>query len=286
MFQKHTFPSMAYIISAYGVKGVFLFFMCHVETYHMHTSMWYHVVHMKKNTMVVLVAVAGLGLFLALFALLSPRPFNSEGKNKQAQNDAGEYQIDPSDFVDASLVTSAMTGERQQLTEAEREGLLLMREEEKLARDVYNALGEQWGLRIFTNIAKSEQTHTDAMAQLLAVYGVENIVATDTRGHFENQDLQVLYTMLVEKGSVNVGEALVVGARIEDLDIYDLERLMQETDKQDILAVYANLQKGSRNHLRAFIRQIEQQGGTYTPEYLSEEEFSNILTNAQERGRV
>lgn len=42
------------------------------------------------------------------------------------------------------------------LNAAEIEGLLFMREEEKLAHDVYLALYAKWGLPIFQNIAQSE----------------------------------------------------------------------------------------------------------------------------------
>jgi len=53
-----------------------------------------------------------------------------------------------------------------EISEAEADGLAFMREEEKLARDVYLTLYDQWGLRSFSNIAASEQTHTDAVKNL------------------------------------------------------------------------------------------------------------------------
>ena len=49
-----------------------------------------------------------------------------------------------------------------QLTEAEENHILYMREEEKLARDVYLTLYELWGAEIFANISESEQQHMDA----------------------------------------------------------------------------------------------------------------------------
>ncbi|MDP2030099.1 MAG: DUF2202 domain-containing protein [Thiobacillus sp.] len=48
--------------------------------------------------------------------------------------------------------------------------LLFMREEEKLARDVYLTLYETWGLAVFSNIASSEQSHMDALLKLLRTY--------------------------------------------------------------------------------------------------------------------
>ena len=57
--------------------------------------------------------------------------------------------------------------------------MAVIREEEKLARDVYITLGEQWGLPIFASIAESEQRHMDAFGRLIDKYGLEDPV-TDT----------------------------------------------------------------------------------------------------------
>ena len=76
----------------------------------------------------------------------------------------------------------------------------------------------------------------------------------------------------------------MVSATIEDLDIFDLDRLINETKNQDLLVLYKNLQKGSRNHLRAYVRNIQSYGGNYVPQYISDEAFKNIINSNQERG--
>ena len=58
------------------------------------------------------------------------------------------------------------------LSAAERAGLIYMYEEEKLARDVYNALYDKWKLPVFRNIASSEETHMESIALLLDRYGI------------------------------------------------------------------------------------------------------------------
>ena len=67
--------------------------------------------------------------------------------------------------ADAALATAAPAAAVSgvPLTPEEAAGLTLMREEEKLARDVYQYLYEQWGQRVFKNIAGSEQTHMNAV---------------------------------------------------------------------------------------------------------------------------
>jgi len=195
-----------------------------------------------------------------------------------------EYVIDQSDFIEGSELIKDIP--ESQLSENEIAGLILMREEEKLARDVYNTLGEKWGINIFTNIAKSEQTHTDAMKVLLDRYEIEDPVKDDRVGIFTSPELDELYQNLVEQGSLSLLDALIVGAIVEDLDIKDLNELSAETDNADIIATYNNLNKGSRNHLRAFMEQIENNNGSYSPQYISQTEFDSIISSAPERGRA
>lgn len=158
------------------------------------------------------------------------------------------------------------------------DGLLYMREEEKLARDVYLALYERWGARTFLNIAKAEQQHMDAVGALLAARNIEDPVAGSTAGEFKNVDLAALYTSLVEQGMKSIQEAYLVGAIIEDLDIYDLKEYLSKTTDEAEIWVYTNLLKGSENHMRAFIRQLDRYKVTYKARYISEAELASILS--------
>lgn len=152
----------------------------------------------------------------------------------------------------------------------EAEGLVFMREEEKLARDVYLTLYDLWGVSVFDNIAGSEQTHMDALLTLLERYGLDDPAAGLGIGEFANSDLQALYNQLVAQGSQSLVEALRVGAAIEEIDILDLQEYMGETDNPDIQQVYQSLTKGSENHLRAFVSVLERQGESYQPQFLSQ----------------
>lgn len=168
------------------------------------------------------------------------------------------------------------------LTEAEIEGLLLMREEEKLAHDVYVALHDMWNMRIFSNISEAELTHTDAVRTILERYELDDPAISNPVGVFANPDIQALYDDLVAQGSGSLVDALGVGALIEDLDIFDLRSLA--TDTPDLALLYDNLEKGSRNHMRAFISQLDKRGETYSPVYLTAAEFDEIISSPTERG--
>lgn len=165
------------------------------------------------------------------------------------------------------------------LSETEAKSLLYIREEEKLARDVYLNLYEKWGQNIFKNIANAEQTHTDAVKALLNRYNLEDPVTEiedKDLGNFKNEELQKIYNGLIEKGHISVTDAIEVGITIEDLDIHDIEKDMSLTDNEDILTIYASLVKGSENHMRAFINNYD---SVYTPVYISQDRFDGILAS-------
>lgn len=165
------------------------------------------------------------------------------------------------------------------LTKAEIVGLMEMREEEKLAQDVYTTLYGIYRHIVFNNIAKSESAHTSAVLYLLNGYGLEDPALTGV-GEFSNLLFADLYIQLTDTGKVSLVEALKVGAFIEEYDIADLRRLLEETQNADVQRVYVHLLGGSENHLRAFTNALkQQQGATYTPTIISAEEYLEILNN-------
>ncbi len=170
------------------------------------------------------------------------------------------------------------------LTPEEKEGLLYMVEEEKLAHDVYTKLYEKWGLRIFSNIAKSESTHVEAVRTLLKKYNLTDPTANERIGEFKNSHLQDLYNQLIEMGMKSEIDALKVGALIEETDIEDIQKYVDQTNKVDIITVYENLMMGSRNHLRSFVSQLEKKGVTYEPQVLSKEIYESIINSPMETG--
>lgn len=169
------------------------------------------------------------------------------------------------------------------LSQEEIDGLLYMREEEKLARDVYTALSDMWGLTVFQNIAASEQTHMDSILGLLEKYELEDPAAGKSPGEFVNPDLQALYDDWMARGSQSAAEALKVGALIEEVDILDLREEIPLTDNTDLQQVYESLEQGSCNHLRAFVSVLQNQTGeTYQPVQLTQEAYDEIIGTTTE----
>ena len=195
----------------------------------------------------------------------------------------------------AALIVVAWTGEvsAQQrgrgadssgLTQAERAALVKMFDEEKLAHDVYVMLARSSRNRMFVNIAAAESRHMAALQQVAVRYRLSRGAVNNTVGRFANPDVAELYQELVRTGIRSPLDAFKVGAKIEEMDIADLSAAIAVTTHPDVRLVLMNLQRGSRNHLRAFGAAIRQSGGNYTAEYLPQEEFNRICNSPQEKG--
>ena len=183
-------------------------------------------------------------------------------------------------------LTSVSAVSQVKLSDSEIKDLYYMREEEKLARDVYMAMYRKWNHNIFLNISRSEEQHVASVKGLLSYYGLKDMSPDLPEGKFQNAELQKLYNELIKKGNESLENALTVGATIEDLDIYDLQEAKKKTDKPEIINVYNNLEKGSRNHLRSFYRNLRKYDWNYVPQYIDAEYFKNIISTGNERGRI
>ena len=162
------------------------------------------------------------------------------------------------------------------ITAQEQDDVSYMREEEKLAHDIYLDYKAMWGGVVFDNIATSEARHFDAIGRLLTRYGVPD-PAQPYPGNFLNGDLQAMYADLIDRGSASLSDALTAGGWVEEVDIGDLANAMAATTKPDLLKTYANLQCGSRNHLRTFALNLTALGVAYEAQVLPQEQVDQIL---------
>lgn len=192
-----------------------------------------------------------------------------------------------SGFVFPSQVVVDQVGASQiaSLSSAEVAGLVFMREEEKLAHDLYAAFFEIYGLQAFQNIAASELTHASAIQSLLSRYAISDPAENTPAGVFVDPALQALYGQLLAQGERSLTEAIKAGAAVEEIDILDLQARLDQTAMLDIVQVYKNLETGSENHLRAFVSLLKAQTNeVYQPGYLSTEEYQRILSGTAGNG--
>jgi hypothetical protein len=230
------------------------------------------IVVIKKGAMNMRNQSFNCALVLSVLLVLSAPAFaqRGPGRGMQRANTGGTC---------LALINSTS---RQALDADEAAGLTYMREEEKLAHDVYAKLHAKWGLRLFGNISQSEERHFDAIKLLLDRYELPDPAANNSIGVFQNKGLQTLYGDLIKQGESSLIAALRAGATIEDLDIHDLEKAIAATDNKDLKLVYGNLFNASKNHMRTFVGQLEAVGETYSAQYISPTALSDILSSPKQ----
>lgn len=225
------------------------------------------------------------GLLLFLTVLISHGFASPTGDLARPLNPAfpsGSMGSNSESYDPSALASTAFSGAA--LSADLRSQLQLLREEEKLARDVYLSLHQTWQLPVIANIAQAEQRHLEMMGKLLARHGIPDPIVDTTPGVFADRRLQALYASLTQEGQLSPVSALRVGLQIEELDIADLRTARQSTQVRDIQQVLSNLERASRNHLRAFARQVAELGGEVSPQHLSLDEFSRIVQSSMETG--
>lgn len=171
------------------------------------------------------------------------------------------------------------------VSQAEIDGLKLMREEEKMSGDLYNLLAPTAGVPAFKNIPKAEKTHFDAVKILLDRYAIPD-PAQATAGVFTNPVLQADYDALAAAGKASRLAALTSALTVEELDLADLAAQIAASDSQDVKTLYQNLAMGSRNHLRAFYKVLLRNKGSYVPTHLTQAQFDAIINSRDEKGVV
>ncbi|GAB0057891.1 hypothetical protein SIID45300_02225 [Candidatus Magnetaquicoccaceae bacterium FCR-1] len=231
---------------------------------------------LQKNLLFWLLGTAGLAIVLIVLAIYQSSSVSPP--NSPSQNNANQA------FPAAYATPVAKQIAIGPLTPQEARSILFMREEEKLARDVYQEMHRLWGLSMFVSISRAEQRHMDAVGQLIQRYGLADPAEQNRHGFFVDPHLSQLYQQLMQQGQRSVIDALRVGALIEEVDILDLENAIKETSKQDIIQVYSLIQRGSFNHLRAFAHGLELQGIAYAPVKLSAQSFDTILHSPMNTG--
>lgn len=208
---------------------------------------------LQNNWQLIIIVMLALLLAGALTWALLER--NRADMSRGQEASIGRDTLDAAAALDEHGITplSRDKASNNQQTTKELEYLI---EEEKLAHDMYQLLYDTWGARVFSNIASSETMHQNLVLEVMKSRGIADPRQT-TAGRFTNSELQRLYDQLAAQGKQSLKEAYRVGVAIEERDIADLEKTLDELPSQDtdVKAVLENLLSGSQNHLRAFSRQ-------------------------------
>jgi len=164
-----------------------------------------------------------------------------------------------------------------ELTDVEKEGIQYIYEVEKVARDVYQYFYEKWETPVQNIISGSEQSHMDILKELIDKYNLDDPAEGKDNGEFSNSDLQQLYFDLIGFGLSSEIDALSTAAMIEEYDIVEIRKYVNNTDRDDIISGYNRLVEGSESHLQIFVAQLKDKGVEYQPQHLSQQDYNQII---------
>jgi hypothetical protein len=176
----------------------------------------------------------------------------SKGCKEMARNKKISAMMAVSLFGVLALAPAASAATPTYLTTTQKAQLKYLIEEEKLARDVYTYLAGKVTTRKFSNIARSEQTHMNYVASLLAKYKQTNPTTGKAAGVFVNKDIQALYNTLIAEGAAGQLQAFAVGVKVEQVDIASIKELLLKAMPADVKAALDLMLAASNTHLEAF----------------------------------
>lgn len=178
-------------------------------------------------------------------------PGQSQAQGQGHGHGQGQGSGRQSQSHEHAMVLPDSTGD---ITAETAQMLQYMAEEEKLAHDLYVALGDEWGSQQFANVSRAETQHVDAVRALLDRYDVDDPTEGVAAGEFTDPDLQALYDDLLAAGLTSLAAAADAGITVEQTDIADLTEALETTDAPDVEQVLTDLLEGSQRHLAAFER--------------------------------
>lgn len=161
-----------------------------------------------------------------------------------------------------------------------------MYEEEKMSYDLYTEFFNRWGLNVFDQVRESEAIHMLRIEELMETKDMPQGtgISGGDKGFYENKDVQALYDEYTVLGNISDITALETAALMEENDIANLRAHIKMQTDDRALKVFAQMERASRNHLRAFVKSLKISGIEYQPAVLSQSEYDNIINNVKERG--
>jgi hypothetical protein len=163
------------------------------------------------------------------------------------------------------------------LSASERQTLLHLSEQEKLARDLYESLSETWRLDVFHTTSGSEDIHADALRTLLGRYKLFDPSQGLGRGEFSRVDLAERYGDLIARGRFSPVEALKAAASVEELEIEDMSRRLLDVQVPEIQSVLETVVSSDKHHLRSLVVALRKLGHAYQPTRLPRDQYDLIL---------
>lgn len=157
-----------------------------------------------------------------------------------------------------------------------RELFLKLYQEEKLAYDLYGEFYERWSLGVFNKVQQREAKHVWCVERIMDNYGFDYNTNTNS-GIYPDKDIQRMYDDLTVKGCISDLAALEAAAYIKEKHISQLRERIRYQEDEYVVKVIFLMESAAQSHLRAFVKSIRLSGSDYSPVFLTDDEFSNVM---------
>lgn len=157
-----------------------------------------------------------------------------------------------------------------------RDLFLKLYQEEKMAFDLYGEFYERWSLNVFNTIQQREAKHVWCVERIMDNYGYKYRTNTNT-GLYQDKEIQKLYDELTVKGCISDLAALEAAAYIKEKHIAQLRERIRYQEDGYVVKVIFLMESAAQSHLKAFVKSIRLSGSDYSPQFLTEDEFCNIM---------
>ena len=185
-------------------------------------------------------------------------------------NSEGITTLTTANIIPVMAVTNPLTAD-------EIEFLYALREDEKLARDVTAAFASLFPeSKPFERISQAESNHIAAIEKVLSYYEI-TYPTLDAAGVFADSTRQATYNELITRGTSLI-EAYKVTAFLEEESISGLSTVLVDVDNDNLELLVTHLLAASKNHLKAYVRQLASMQVIYEPVVLSAELYNSIIT--------
>jgi len=225
---------------------------------------------MKKNTVLILPLLLSMAL-LSGCMVVTNEEYASPPLAQTTIDGWTELNAEAVDELDYSNPHGILSLEAM-------EGLVFLRNGERLAEDVAQELMGAYGSHPFYGQSVAERSHGRAISELLERYAIHDSVGIQLHGEYSDPFWQSEYDFYVAQGDLSYVDALLVSLEIQEAALVDL-RYWAELSESDVVVVevFQALLLATRNHLRLLNNELESVGFEYTPVYLSQAEYDQIV---------
>lgn len=157
-----------------------------------------------------------------------------------------------------------------------RDLFLKLYQEEKMVYDLLGEFHERWSLSVFYSVQQREAKHVWCVERIMDNYGYK-YKTNSNKGSYQDKEIQKIYDELTVKGCISDLAALEAAAYLKEKFIFHLRERIRYQEDGYVVKVIFLMESAAQSHLKAFVKSIRLSGSDYSPQFLTEDEFCNIM---------